>query len=377
MRDLLESLPGAILPDPRRQSDDPGVALEPPPALDMVIPAAEDEVRHLASDASLLQRHLVWNLPAFDPRHGMAIGLRCTLAGSTIVAARVRTGYLHRQLGTHMRGLSVPDAASALMQTSSWGGLATGIAMVRAAEPLLGHAPHPPALHALREQVTCFAALGHHLDTLANPRLGLSASLERTLRRMRDDALPIVCGLLLGTPFAQPYAAARDLDGEQGVLQRCAVAIEQQLQELRAQFLRETAVWRDVGVAKSTPMQVPAAVHTGIAPPTQACSMMRLWRRFFHAQHMAQLATVAHVVDQAHPRNARTPAISVGRARTANGFVHVLVELSPDRIVHHCHVQAPDAASVFWLERALEGTHLEDAAVVMHSFGIDVALLDA
>jgi hypothetical protein len=388
MRDLLEALPGALMPDPRHESDDPGVPLRPLSSSPLVAPLQDDHGPRNAAEGSPLLQHLRLHIAPFDVRVGAALGLRLELAGANIMTARVEVGFLARGIANRSQGLSAPDAAALWLQASPFGGLAATIAMVRAAERILGVGIETDRLRQAREASLSFAAMGHDLDVLSSSAFAWSSSDERSLRRLRDDVARELAGLTLGTPLAQPYALSRPLDGELQAMARLADDAARILNAPRRSVPDAVRAWSGIGVV-SQPSRGLLRIAPRLGPvgaslladdnaPSSRCTMARLWHRW--------RATVDHAVDVRRwltgppepslPRQHHRHRLSCGTAAAANGPVTAVLALDGVGLVLGSSVHGADAGLLPVLESALSHTNLEDAVAVVHSFGLDIGLID-
>jgi hypothetical protein len=384
MRDLLERLPGALMPDPRHESDDPGVQLAPLSPTPLVAPL-QTVMSHHAADSPLLQ-HLRLHVPPFDARCiGLALGFRLQLAGATIVHADIETGHLQRHIGRHCRGQSIPDAAHTWMQVSPFGGLAATVAVVRAAERILALGVESPSLVAARRSSLWFAAVGHHLEVLASSVFAWSSANERSLRRLRDDVARTLAGLMVGAPLAQPYALTRPLDGELQAMSRLA----HDAARVMTQVPSAIRAWSGIGVVtspsrglvRSAPLLGPigSSLVGVLSETTVSCTMSRLWHRWHTVLSLCRL------IQQPSPPSS-APTVSIvrrqhrlgcGQAEASNGMLTAVLMLDDRGLVDGVSIHAADRGLLPLLSRALAHTNLEDAVAVMQSFGVDVGLVDA
>jgi NADH:ubiquinone oxidoreductase subunit D len=212
VRQILEVLPGALLPDPVAESDAPGAPLSPPDDDDLLRPAIEEELFRVGARGSLvgasttaLAKHLVWT---FGPVHRalpFPLQVRVELDGDRLVTVDPEVGFLHQGLEKAAERLPWQDGFEVLARVCPLSPLGHELAWALVVERLYGVDEQVPKRAQLWRVVALeLLRMAEHLRILSTPPL--SPATERA-RRSLAEAARQVRGLLDGLLATEPFRA--------------------------------------------------------------------------------------------------------------------------------------------------------------------------
>jgi Ni,Fe-hydrogenase III large subunit len=397
MRQILEELPHALLPDPERESDDPGVTRDHLDD-DLVRPAAEEELsRHARRGTrSPLARHVVHAVSPLDPAQPLTIGVELAVEGVRVVDARFDLGFTHQALEQRAQGLSVTSLEAFLLVSRAEPGTLAMITLARALERLCGTTA-PARARALRSVALDLVVVAEALRVLAAAAL-LAPRLRRRLLPLRHDVDALVAGLVEGDTFARFGGLRRDVHAEErAALQRLLPTVLRAVDDVDLAEVERLArvgvlpreVARTLGVdgpagrasrlADDSPVDDACAAGALADEHTTGCTLARLRTRLVdaHAALRRAAATLADLPDgpvavdvDAH---ASGHAHAVVRGPSGSWCVFVAVD---DGRVQRLRLRPPELPLIAALPRALVGVPVDDAAAVIVSFGLHASALD-
>jgi len=403
MRDLLEELPHALLPDPTRESEDPGLAREPQDD-ELVRPAAEEDlpIDATRSRRSPLARHVDVVIDPFDPRLSTTIGLTMAIEGQRVRSAALDVGMVHQGIERRAVGLGVlaPDlqALLAVVDPAPLHGLAVAVAVER----LTGRSPDAATRwwrHVFVDLIACAAHARVLADVLR--RAPALASRAEAIAVAADAARD---GLDPDHRFACPGRLRSDIpDDERHTLVRrvdelrLATArigdddVEDALAWLRGAGALEAERARELGIDGPTLL---AAGVTGALPAdlgewlsrrvvaTSGCAVARAVTH--HAELRAAATRLVERVGTAPPASTSpaTPlqpddvhgtASAIVRGPNGSCAVHVVVDHG---VVRRLRLRPPELPLLPGVARALRGVRLDDVSEVFSSFGLRASAID-
>ena len=234
MRHLLEILPNAVLPDPARETDDPGLALDPPDDEDLIRPQAEEQL--LVADGrarrSPLAKHLPWSFSPLDPAMPLPVELQVELDGAVVVRARVEAGFCHQGLEKRCEQVSVAQAFSLVARAAPEAPAPFEIALATAVERLARVRVSERVLRWRRVAIE-LTRIVDHTSLLLSPQLGLPRRASTALRAVAEQSAALLAGITTGGTFAVAGGLLRDLDdGEAETLGRSIPRLRETLEQV-------------------------------------------------------------------------------------------------------------------------------------------------
>ena len=264
MRDILEELPNALMPDLALQSEAPGVvrtSLDD----DLVRPVAEDELRQDSgrSRRSPLAKQVELTIDAFDPTLSTSIGLRLGVEGLRVRAAAIDIGHLHTGLERHAVGARVDDRLLFARLGALEPALVFQLAVCRAVERLAGFTPSSTTSSWRQLALDLVCAREHAL---------VIADSARRQPRLRQQLLAVVAatssalaGIVVGERIAAPFALRSAIpDDERATFARRLDDVRRSVTAVDADLIERLAEQLDgAGV-----LSLVDAVRVGIDGPT-------------------------------------------------------------------------------------------------------------
>lgn len=415
MRAILEDLPGALMPDLRKESEDPGVKVEVVDD-DLIRPTVEDELPQHASRGrkSPLSRHTVHTIGPLDRCLPLPIGLRLSLEGSRVTDATVDMGFTHQALERRAQGRAIDVGLFALVARAE-PGLLSALAVACALERLGRDSGLPSAATTAQRRIGLdLLTIVENAHVLSAPALGF-VNAQRGFRQLAQTAnrraIALLEGLCADDVFYAPFALRRPLAKEERhMLLRLLNDVEEPL--LRMDPVRSFSWLQGVGVLDTSTARLlgvdgPALRASGglddtpgidleAAPPEtldaessqhpnifQGCALSRL--RVRHADALAAAARLRPRLqsqaedddDTVHSPRVGTVGDGIGTAqvRGPSGTTAALVAVVDQR-VQRLRLRPPDLALIAAVPRALVGVTLDDVAAVVASFGIRCSAVD-
>jgi NADH-quinone oxidoreductase subunit D len=226
VRQFLETVPGALLPDPVEESESPGVALSPPDDDDLLRPRGEEDLWRVATRGSLagvaptaLAKHLVWTFGPIHRALPFPMQLRMELDGDRLVTVDPEVGFLHQGLEKAAEQIAWEDLWAVVARAYPLRPLAHELALALAWERLCGiEDAVPRAVQLWRVVGLELLRAAEHLRVLTHPALQL---VPRTARRTRGvvDAARAAAGLVdaiaAGGTFRRAGGLRRALDADE------------------------------------------------------------------------------------------------------------------------------------------------------------------
>jgi Ni,Fe-hydrogenase III large subunit len=404
MRDLLEQLPHALLPDPTRESEDPGLRHDVQDD-DLVRPFAEEDLPIDASRSrrSPLARHVDVVVQPFDPRLPTPIGLTLAVEGQRVRSAAIDIGMLHqgierRAIGLDASGIALAELVSVVEPTTLW-----SLAIAIAVERLIGREPGP-STRWWRQIIVDLVACASHARVLADV-LRREPALSQRARRVAVAADVARHGL----DFEHRFACAGGLrsrvpDDERLTLRRRIEELGRAAASWSDDDVEDATRWLqgsgalDAGRCREWGIDGPAAAACGVSPMLPAdlgewlglltprssgCAFARVVVR------LAELrACVTRLVERAaqappgddDPDARRWPpgveGIGSALVRGPSGTMVVQLGLTTSGTVRHLRLRPPDLPVLAGVTRALRGVRLDDVSEVLSSFGLRASALD-
>lgn len=355
MRQILEVVPGAVLPDPVAESAAPGAPLTPPDDDDLLRPALEEQLFRVGERGSLaaasttaLAKHLVWT---FGPVHRalpFPLLLRVELDGDRLVTVDPETGFLHQGLEKALE--LVPFAAGFQV-----------VARLHPAQPVVHELCWALALERLwgietavprraqwwRVAALELARLAEHLRVLATPPLPpATTAARRALADAARRAAGLVDGLVAGEAFRAVGGLARAIHDDE------AVRIEKELPAV-AGLLESVAAAVDANPAIDAHLEglgrvsAQRALSLGLSGPAlRACGVPDDLRVHEPVFAYDELSATAQVAD---------PALPGGCAR-ARGRVRLKEAIASIGLLRDALGRVRAAPAAFRLELEDNGT---------------------
>jgi NADH:ubiquinone oxidoreductase subunit D len=391
------------LPDPTRESEDPGLAREPQDD-ELVRPAAEEDlpIDATRSRRSPLARHVDVAFAPFDPRLPTTIGLAMAIEGQRVRSAALDVGMVHQGIERRAVGLDAlapgVQALLAVVEPPPLYGLAVAVAVER-----LVTLPPDGATSWWRHVFVDLVACSGHARVLVDilRRSPVLAARARAIAVAADAARE---GLDPDHRFACPGRLRSHIpDDERHTLVRrvdelrAAAAridgddIDNALAWLRGAGILDAERARELGIDGPTLL---AAGATGALPAdlgdwlgrrvvaTSGCAVARAITH--HAELRAAVVRLAERVGTAPPTSTHTTAAvraedlngtasAVVRGPNGSGAVHVVMERG---VIQRLRVRPPDLPLLPGVARALRGVRLDDVSEVLASFGLRASAID-
>jgi Ni,Fe-hydrogenase III large subunit len=403
MRDLLEELPHALLPDPTRESEDPGLGRDAQDD-DLVRPAAEEDLPIDAhrSRRSPLARHVDIVVAPFDPRLSTPIGLTMAIEGQRVRNVALDVGMVHQGIERRAVGLDVrgPELASllALVEPAPLAGLAVAVAV----EGLTARAPDAVTRwwrHVVVDLVACAA----HARVLADV-LRREPGLATLAHRIAVTADAARLGLDVEHRFACIHGLRSPVpDDERLTLVRRIGELRAAAARLTDRDVDDALVWLrgagvlDVDRCRALGIDGPALTAAGATSAlpadlgewlgreivtTSGCAVGRATTRL--AELRAAASRLGERIgsappdtpmrnDSLAPRPLHGTASALVRGPGGTWVVHVVLE---DGVVRRLRLRPPDLPLLAGVARALRGVRLDDVSEVFASFGLRAAAID-
>ena len=406
MRDILEELPHALLPDPTRESEDPGIARDVDDD-DLVRPVAEDDLADDAgrSNKSPLAKHVEVPIAPFDPRLSTPMGVFLSVEGLRIRAVSLDLGHLHqgierRAVGLDVDGVELPALLSALAPPVV-ASLALALAAERAAGVEVG-----VVSRQWRELACDIVAVAEHArvvrDTLRRaPRLAerlaaVAKAADAALDGIADGhRLSGLGGLRSPLPEHERETLARRLADVARVVDAIdGDAVRSTLAHIRAAGVVDIARCRELGVdgptlaAAGGTSSLPADCGLGgsILPLGDAgCALSRIEVRLdamrrASARASERLGAInadddVDVDDRVTFAWRGLSAVGDALVRAPSGTWSCALWIERGR-VRRLRLRPPELPLLGAVTRALRGTRLDDVSDVFASFGLRATAID-
>jgi|GEM_PF-1396586 len=424
MRELLEELPHALLPDPARESEDPGVARELHDD-DLVRPSAEEDLPVDAhrSKRSPLARHIDVVVDPFDPRLPTPLGLTLAVEGQRVRSAQLTAGFVHQGIERRAVGLAVDDVALAVLLSPVAPGLVAQLAVARAMERLARHTPDG-ATTAWRGLAMDLVGVAEHCRVLLDV-VRRSPRLAPALAQAASAAGVALEGIDVGHRLGHPFRLRTPVpDDERLTLRRRTDDVARALKDIDDDrvlsaigHLRGAGVL-DVDRCRELGIDGPALLAAGGLPTVAVdlgqrhgsfhlegqdlgCTVSRVEVRLQLLrgaaqrlpQHLERLAALASDDASADANaeaggddsNHRSPHVIPNPtflSGTADALVSgpggttaCLVDVRGGRI-RRLRIRPPELPLLLGVSRALLGVRLDDVSEVIASFGMHASALD-
>jgi Ni,Fe-hydrogenase III large subunit len=403
MRDILEELPNALMPDLALQSEAPGVArmgLDD----DLVRPVAEDELRPDSgrSRRSPLAKQVELTIDAFDPALSTTIGIRLGVEGLRVRAAAFDLGHLHTGLERHAVGARIDDQRLYARIGAVEHGLAFQLAACRAVERLAGFSPDA-ATSAWRMIALDLVCAREHARVLADA--------SRRLPRLHLQLLNVVAvtssalaGIVVGERIAAPFSLRSTIpDDERATFARRMAdvmsaidAVDGDLVERVAERLDGAGVLPLVDALRfgidGPTLQAAGGADAFVSDvtarpvlsrlPTTGCAgaRVRVRREALSAAATRATATFSATGAQvAKPTAAPHPTTLSGTADAliagATGSVGCVIDVV-NGIVKRLRLRPAELPLLNVLPTTLRGVLLDDVADVIATFGLRATAID-
>lgn len=408
----MEELPGALMPDLEKESEDPGVARDVVDD-DLVRPTIEDELPRQASRGrkSPLSPHTVHSIGPLDRCLPLPIGLRLSLEGARVTDVSVDMGFTHQALERRAQGRAVDVALFSLIARAE-PGLVSALALARAIERLAAQKDPergPSASTTSQRKLALdLLTIVENARVLASPFLGAAGGRRgpRTLARTAwRAAAAMLEGLCADDVFYAPFRLRHPLaTEEEQMLLRLLNDVEEPLLRLDPE---RAFSWLDgvgrlsAGAARRLGVDGPALRAAGsdddtpgidleAAPPLtfdfKGCALSRV--RVRHADAVAAAARLrtrlkpllsAPAIEEAEGSTEGSADVDDGigtaQVRGPSGTTACLVSIVGQR-VQRVRLRPPDLALAAALSPALVDVALDDVAAVIASFGLHASAID-
>lgn len=407
MRDLLEELPHALLPDPTRESEDPGLGRDAQDD-ELVRPAAEEDLPIDAhrSRRSPLARHVDVVVAPFDPRLATPIGLTMAIEGQRVRHAALDVGMVHQGLERRAVGLVVHSPALAALLARVEPAPLSGLAVAVAVERLAGVHPDDATRwwrHVVVDLVACAAHARVLADVLRRePSLAARAIAVAVAADAARDGLDpdhrFACPARLRSsiPDDERLTLIRRVDelraagarlGDDGL--ESALGWLRGAGELGADRCRELGIdgptLGAAGVTSPLPADLGGWLGRAVVA-TGGCAFSRALTR--QAELRAAITRLVERVAALPPQPANddddedSAARMAGLSGTASAIVrgpggstavHVVVD---NGVVRRLRLRPPELPLLAGVARALRGVRLDDVSEVFASFGLRASAID-
>jgi NADH:ubiquinone oxidoreductase subunit D len=226
VRQILEVLPGALLPDPVAESAAPGAPLSPPDDDDLLRPAIEEELFRVGARGSLvtasttaLAKHLVWT---FGPVHRalpFPFQLRVELDGDRLVTVDPEVGFLHQGLEKTAEAISWLDGFDVMARVNPLNPVGHELCWALVVERIAGVADRVPLRAQLwRVAVIELSRIAEHARVLSTPPLApATVQAQRSLAEVARLARGLLDGLMAGEPFRAFGGLAHPIHDDEAV----------------------------------------------------------------------------------------------------------------------------------------------------------------
>jgi len=407
MRDILEELPNALMPDLALESEAPGV-LRDLVDDDLVRPSAEEDVQQDSgrSKRSPLARHVDVLIDAFDPSLSTTIGLRLSVEGARLRALAVEVGAVHQGLERRAVGLAIDSPALFALVGLAEPALIAQLAVARAVERLAGRSA-PAMTTTWRLLALDLAIVVENARVLGDIARSVPR-LQRVLRDVVTAANAALAGLVVGDRFGCPFRLRSAIPAEE------RQTLARRLADLDAaarlvdddRFSRLTARLDGAGVLDldharrfgvDGPVLRAAGGHDEFAADlgdlgagadvgraTSGCTGARLRVRIADLRSAARRATtrlagldLVGVVDEAAVvvDVARLDGTADAIVRGPNGSTSCFIDVRGG-VVQRLRLRPADLPLVGAIPRAMRGVLLDDIGEVLASFGLRATAID-
>lgn len=417
MRQILEVLPGALLPDPVAESAAPGAPLQPPDDDDLLRPAIEEELFRVGTRGSLvsasttaLAKHLVWT---FGPVHRalpFPLQLRVELDGDRLVTVDPEVGFLHQGLEKAAEGIGWLDGFDVMARVHPMSPVGHELAWALVVERLLGIAAAvPPRAQLWRVVAVELARIAEHLRVLATPPLSPAAvEARRAIVEVGRTAAGLLDGLRVAEPFRAVGGLARPIHDDEAV--RVRKELPRMLEQLRnVKAMVEASPALDLhleglgrisrGQALGLGLTGPALRACGVADDLRVHEPAFAWAELAHEPvvveggctrararvRLLESIASAELVERALARLAEVPAdvrLEVDRPlRPPAGHATASLELPAGELTifvlsdggerpARVRVRGPSSALAAALPELLVGDRIDDVIPVVSSLGL-------
>jgi len=410
MRDILEALPHALLPDPARESEDPGIAREVYDD-DLVRPFVEEDVPVRGdstagrSRRSPLARDVEIVVDPFDPRMPTPIGVTLYVEGQRVRQATITLGQVHQGIERRAVGLGAHSGELFALVAAVAPGVVAQLAVALAAARLRGDDDARSPWHTAALELIF---ISEHAAVLADVARRLPV-YERRLRAVVDASRAALAGLDLdahlasAAPFGTDDRAMlrRRVDDIGRALAQVDVAgLLDALSPLRGVGVVTLARARELGVdgpslaaaggqstvavelgAAQRPAPLTSASATGCvvaraqvrsAALAEGAARVRAWLDALDALDVEKSAGATSESPGAREvRDGTTQACVHGPGGTLSCVMHVRAG-----VVQRLRLRPPELPSALTVPGALRGTRLDDVSEVIASFGLRASALD-
>lgn len=305
MRQILEFLPGALLPDPEAESAAPGAPLAPPDDDDLLRPSIEEDLFRVGARGSLvgtsttaLAKHLVWT---FGPVHRalpFPLQLRVELDGDRLVTVDPEIGFLHQGLEKAAEQLPWRGLFDVLARAHPLNPIGHELCGALVLERMHGVADDVP----LRAQVWRVIALelsriAEHLRVIGEPPLPPARDdARRAVATVARRARGLLDGLLTGDRFRCVGGLLADIhDDEAARIERELPMIAEPLAEVKAHVDESPAL--DAHLEGLGRIRRAQAISLGLTGPAlRACGVpddLRAHEPSFAYEELAPVVVVA------------------------------------------------------------------------------------
>jgi NADH:ubiquinone oxidoreductase subunit D len=402
MRDLLEQLPHALLPDPTRESDDPGLRHDAHDD-DLVRPCAEEDlpIDATRSRRSPLARHVDVVVQPFDPRLSTPLGLTLAVEGQRVRNATIDIGMVHqgverRAVGLDVRGLPLAELLS-VIEPTPLSAIAVAVALERFAQMTPGSGTVwwrctivdlvACAVHArvIADVLRREPALAHKARQIA-----VAADVARQGLDF-EHRFAFAGGLRSKIPDEEKATFRRRLDE----LDRAAAALRDDDAVASASWLQGSGILdgvrcRELGIdgptlaAGGAPPTLPADLGEWLGrlmPRTTGCAFARLVVRLAELRAsvvrlLERTSSPPRDDDDNTPLSTGIEGVASALVRGPGGTIAVQVAIDASFAVRRLRVRTPDVVALPGVTRALRGVRLDDVSEVLGSFGLRATALD-
>ncbi len=405
MRDILEELPNALMPDLALESEAPGV-LRDLVDDDLVRPAAEEDLQQDSgrSKRSPLARHVELMIDPFDPSLSTTIGVRLSVEGARLRAIAIDAGYVHQGLERRAVGLPVDSPLLSALVGLAEPALVTQLAVARAVERLGGR-DASTSTTAWRHLALDLSIVAENARVLTDVARSLPR-LQQTLRDVVAAARAAMAGLVVGERFGAPFrlrapifaeeretlarrladvdAAARAVDEDRfsRVLARLTGAGILDLDAAR-RFGVDGPVLRAAGGDDEFPVDLgDVGVGADTGKGTSGCTAARVRVRIADLRGAVRRAIGGlAIVDRHNADNASNfhvaalNGIADAVIRGPNGSTSCLVYVQAG-MVKRLRLRPADLPLLAAVPAAMRGVLLDDVAEVLASFGLRATAID-
>jgi Ni,Fe-hydrogenase III large subunit len=415
MRDILEELPHALLPDPTRESDDPGIPRDLHDD-DLVRPVAEDDHSDDAgrSRKSPLAKHVEVPITPFDPRLSTPISVLLAVEGLRVRSATLDIGHTHQGLERQAFSLAVDGVALSAVLSAMEPPLLAQMAVALAVERVAG-VEVDATTRQWRELACDIVSIGEHARVLRDT-LRRAPRLATHLAAVAKAADAAVDGIAVGHRLSFPGGLRSPIpEHERETLARRLGEVARAIRgvnvkdvidavaHLRGAGVVDLARCRELGVdgptlaAAGGTSTLPADLGLGanlMPHGDSGCALSRvevrldgMTRGSNRAQRRLQEldehakgnvdagANAAVDSDRVAVDVATLNGAADALVRGPSGTLSCMLWVEAGR-VRRLRLRPPDVPLVSAVSRALRGTRLDDVSDVFASFGLRASAVD-